>query len=317
MFNREQFMMTGVVFLLLAGTSLFLSGATVLRNQELYSNQITDFKIIEPETEHLTPILNHVPAENNNNDTRRSRNRSNSVVAATDHDVLSNIMYSADFNNLVDIRTEREPLSAVMPDDSEVRQRERSRLDELRARNQTLAALNETTTTESEPATSRDGTPNNESGHQREANLERATGSPCVKVWDELERDELNYSLCIELYRDNGDNVPDCEQDTLVGFTLVTDHLSQYAPDYYEFNNLPAGSYFAKFYHSGQEAPVFQAIQTVADTNDKLTYNSWETALIEATAVDAGYCVRFHREENSPISDDLNGLTVVPSWGTD
>lgn len=321
MFNREQFLMTGVVFLWLAGTSLFLSGATVLRNQEFHSNQVTQFKIIEQETDNLTPILDNVPAESNNSDSRlqvSSRTRSNSVAAATDVDVQNNIMYSADFNNIVEIRAESDSLSneAVIAADNEVRERERNRLNELRARNQSLAALNETDTTDSEPLTSADRTANNESGHDIEAKLEPARESHCVNVWNELEHEELSHTVCIELYRDNGDNVPDSENDTLVGFTLSTNHLSEDGPDNYEFNNLPAGNYFAKFYHLGQEAPVFQAIQTVADANDKLTYNSWETTLIEATAVDAGYGVRFDREENSEASE-LNGLTVVPSWGTD
>jgi hypothetical protein len=296
MFNREQFMMTGVVFLLLAGTSLFLSGATVLRNKELYSNQVINSINIERQTNNLTPILDHVPAESNNSDTllrARSRNRFNAVAVTTDNDVQSNIMYSADFNNIVDIRTESEPLSneLVILTESEGGDRERNRLDELSARN--------------------------ESEHNIEANLEDATGSHCVKVWDELEPEELSHTVCIELYRDNGDNVPDYEEDTLIGFTLVTNHLNEDKLDYYEFNQLPSGNYFAKFYHLGHEAPVFQAIQTVVDSHVEVDYNSWETTVIEAKAVDAGYCVRFEREENSEISDELNGLTVVPSWETD
>lgn len=304
MFNREQFMMTGVVFLLLAGTSLFLSGATVLRNKELYSNQVINSINIERQTNNLTPILDNVPAESNSLLRARSRNRFNAVAVTTDNDVQSNIMYSADFNNLVDIRTQS-------------RDRERSRLDELRARNQNRSALNETTLTDSEPVTSPDSTQNNESGHNIEANLEHATGTHCVKVWDELDQQELSHTVCIELYRDNGDNVPDYEEDTLIGFTLVTNHLNEDKLDYYEFNQLPSGNYFAKFYHLGHEAPVFQAIQTVVDSHVEVDYNSWETTLIEAKAVDAGYCVRFEREENSEISDELNGLTVVPSWETD
>jgi hypothetical protein len=228
-------------------------------------------------------------------------------------------MYSADFNNLVDIRTQSEPLSneALILAESEVRDRERNRLDELRARNQNRSAPNESTLTDSEHVTSPDSTQNNESGHNIEANLERATGSPCVKVWDELDQEELSHTVCIELYRDNGDELPNDENDILIGFTLVTDHLNEHNLDYYEFNNLPSGNYFAKFYHLGHEAPVFQAIQTSAHINGKQNYNSWETALIEASALDAGYCVRFDREENSEISDELNGLTVVPSWETD
>lgn len=309
MFNREQFMMTGVVFLLLAGTSLFLSGATVLKNQDIYTYQIINSINIEDQTNNLTPILDNVPAESNNSDSRlraRSRNRFEAVAVTTDNDVQSNIMYSADFNNLVDIRAQSEPLikQALILTESEVRERERSRLDELRARNQARSAANETTQ-------------NNESGHHIEANLERATDFPCVKVWDELAQEELSHTVCIELYRDNGDNVANDQNDTLIGFTLVTDHLNEHNLDYYEFDNLPSGNYFAKFYHLGHEAPVFEAIQTSAHIHDKLSYNSWRTALIEAKALDAGYCVRFEREEDSEISDQLNGLTVVPSWESD
>ncbi len=153
----------------------------------------------------------------------------------------------------------------------------------------------------------------NEQPEKKEMALQSASSSlGCVEAWANMESEHVNEGICIELYRDNGDMLPNSSHDILVGFTLMMDE-SPLNLDYYEFTNLPQGYYFAKFYQLDEDSAFLRqvegSVEGQKESSSELTattdminheqFHIWDTILLEATPLELGYCVRF--EQNSKI----------------
>lgn len=104
----------------------------------------------------------------------------------------------------------------------------------------------------------------------------------CAKMlaqWQDESDEPLNQQLCLELFRDEGDQMADPISDTLVSFSLLSNNSHEDAP-VYEFTNLSAGHYFAIFYEANQV--------------------TWQTPLASATPSGKSYMVRFWQPKKKP-----------------
>ncbi len=102
---------------------------------------------------------------------------------------------------------------------------------------------------------------NNEDNINPSSDQEFADDDKIQYVWIDPDQPDIKgeyfegsvNGVCVELYRDNGDHLPDTNNDTFIGFTLIMEDSSNQAEDY-QFTNLPDGDYFAKLYSLGDSA---------------------------------------------------------------
>lgn len=87
--------------------------------------------------------------------------------------------------------------------------------------------------------------------------LEKASRLACQMITRELlgevgnstleEKTTSSNSICIELYRDNGDTIANSDDDQFIGFSLVMGD-SGHNPQHSQYSHLAPGTYFAKIY---------------------------------------------------------------------
>ena len=155
-------------------------------------------------------------------------------------------------------------------------------------------------------------------------------------IQDDGDANGLN-GVTVQLYEDDGDGIADPNTDTLIGFRVTAaDALGN--PGYYQFTNLEAGNYFARFIRpSGfevttQNAPGSTAANdSDADPSSGLTAITtlstgetdftWDMGLQVSTTAAMGDYVWFDRDGNGiqdeSVLDGINGVTVRLYQATD
>ena len=149
-------------------------------------------------------------------------------------------------------------------------------------------------------------------------------------IQDEPESAARN-NVRVELYLDNGDGIADPATDTLVGFRLTADDADG-NPGHFQFTDLPAGDYFARYVRpSGYTVVAPGAGGSSADTDSDADQATGLTPITRleageiddtnalglraATTATVGDYVWFDRNgdglQNEPVLDGLNGVVVT------